>query len=114
MNNDSAEILNKLLLCGLLGMIGQGIRVIVGLKKLREESEVKATAPQNAKTVYDREFDVKQLFLSLFIGFVAGCLVSFTRDDKNMDNDVQLAIIAAGYAGTDFIEGVLKKILPNT
>lgn len=114
MTSDSAEILHKLLLCGLLGLIGQGIRVIVGLKKLREESEVKATDNQNAKAVYDHQFDVKQLWLSLFIGFVAGCLVSFTREDKDMSNDVQLAIIAAGYAGTDFIEGVLKKILPTT
>lgn len=114
MNNDSAEILVNLLLYGLLGLIGQGIRVIVGLKKLREESDVKATAPQNAKALFDRQFDGKQLGLSLFIGFVAGCLVSLTRDDKAMDSDVRLAIIAAGYAGTDFIEGVLKKILPTT
>nr|WP_293838914.1 hypothetical protein [uncultured Arsenicibacter sp.] len=64
--------------------------------------------------MFNRQFDAKQLWLSLFISFVAGCLASFTRDEKEeMTNDVQLAIIAAGYAGTEFIEGILKKVLPG-
>ena len=108
------ETLIKLLLYGLLGLIGQGIRVIVGLKKLREEAAAKATDNQNPKEIYNSEFDVKQLWVSLFIGFVAGCLASLTQeDDKVSTKDIQLGIITAGYAGTDFIEGVLKNVLPS-
>lgn len=110
---DSERILINLILCGLLGLIGQGIRVIVGLKKLREEAETVATDEQNVKTVYNRQFDVRQLWLSLFIGFVAGCLASLAREEDKFGKDVQLAIIAAGYAGTDFIEGVSKKLFPG-
>jgi len=108
---DSESTLINLTLYGLLGLIGQGIRVIIGLKKLREESV--AEDGQNAKARFEDLFDVRQLLLSLFIGFVAGCLASLARDDEKITKEVQLAIIAAGYAGTDFIEGVFKKILPN-
>ncbi|MGA0558745.1 hypothetical protein ACO2Q8_18955 [Larkinella sp. VNQ87] len=111
----SAEcILINLLLSGLLGLIGQGIRVIVGLKKLREEATAEAsTSTADAKTAFDNHFDVRQLWLSLFIGFVAGCLANLGRPDGEFTKEVQLAIIAAGYAGTDFIEGVLTKVLPK-
>lgn len=108
---NSENILINLILYGLLGLIGQGIRVIVGLKKLREESFPKDGL--NAKVMYENQFDGRQLWLSLFIGFVSGCLASFVRDDAPVNKDVQLAIIAAGYAGADFIEGIFKKILPG-
>lgn len=109
MNNE--RVLINLILCGLLGLIGQGIRVVVGLKKLQEESVEKDA--QNPKGIFEGQFDARQLWLSLFIGFVAGCLASLARDDDAVTKDVQLAIIAAGYAGTDFIEGVFKKFFPG-
>lgn len=116
---NTEQTLINLLLCGLLGLIGQGIRVIIGLKKLREEAVEKTAAalpvatPQATKAVYDDLFDSRKLWLSLFIGFIAGCLASLARTDPEFTKDVQLAIIAAGYSGTDFIEGVFKKLLPG-
>ena len=108
----SAEcILINLLLSGLLGLIGQGIRVIVGLKKLHEEAAAE-NAP-NPKAAFDEKFDVRQLWLSLFIGFIAGCLANMGRPKGEFTPEVQLAIIATGYAGADFIEGFLQKILPR-
>jgi hypothetical protein len=117
--------MNNLLLYGLLGLIGQSIRVIIGLSKLKQEadarsqeSKVKAAndsnvAPKTPQAIYNGLFDGSQLGLSLLIGFVAGCLASFTRDENApINREVQLAIIAAGYAGTDFIEGAFKKVLP--
>ncbi|WP_147367905.1 hypothetical protein [Fibrisoma montanum] len=112
-------MLINLLLAGILGLIGQGIRVIIGLKKLKEEAatvaQEEAAAPPApaAKTVYDDLFDSRKLWLSLFIGFIAGCLANLSRTDAEFSKDVQLAIVAAGYAGTDFIEGIFKKLLPN-
>jgi hypothetical protein len=120
--NTEAMLIN-LLLCGLLGLIGQGVRVIVGLKKLNEEATEKATdlaivaGGPGAKAVFNAQFDVRKLWLSLFIGFIAGCLASLTRSNEaanTVSNDVVLAILAAGYAGTDFIEGVFKKLLPGS
>ena len=116
---NTEQTLLNLLLCGLLGLIGQGIRVIVGLKKLREEAaqltagEPPETGIPTTKAVYDDLFDSRKLWLSLFIGFIAGCLASLARTDPEFTKDVQLAIIAAGYSGTDFIEGVFKKLLPG-
>ncbi|OIN58854.1 hypothetical protein [Arsenicibacter rosenii] len=108
------QILVKLLLYGLLGLLGQGIRVIVGLKKLQEKSVANTAGTVNdAKAEFDQHFDSKKIWLSLFVGFVAGCLASLSQDNELPTKEVQLAIITAGYAGTDFIEGLLKKALPN-
>ncbi|GAB3026312.1 hypothetical protein [Spirosoma pulveris] len=110
------RILINLMLCGLLGIIGQGIRVVIGLKKLKEEATAEAagTNTASAKTIYNSQFDSRQLWLSLLIGFIAGCLASFGHDNADFSREAQLAIVAAGYAGTDFIEGLFKKILPST
>lgn len=133
MNPDNESVLINLLLAGLLGLVGQGLRIIVGLKKLKEEAATVAQAGANAavaivaqaganapvpatptvKAVYDDLFDGRKLGLSLFIGFIAGCLANLARDNAEFGKDVQLAMVAAGYAGTDFIEGVFKKILPG-
>ena len=117
---NTEQVLVNLLLCGLLGLIGQGIRVIVGLKKLREEATAQTAqalpvaSPHATKAIYDDLFDGRKLWLSLFIGFIAGCLASFARTDPEFTREVQLAIIAAGYSGTDFIEGIFKKLLPGS
>ncbi|GAB2526682.1 hypothetical protein [Spirosoma aerophilum] len=111
------RILLNLILCGLLGLIGQGIRVVIGLKKLKEEATAEAVenTATSAKSIYNSQFDGRQLWVSLLIGFIAGCLASFGHDDTaDFSREARLAIVAAGYAGTDFIEGLFKKILPST
>lgn len=130
MTATNESILISLLLAGLLGLIGQSIRVIVGLKKLREEAAAEAQekavdgAPDGvspskaqAKAAYNELFDARKLWLSLFIGFIAGCLAGLAGDyasGATFSREAQLAIVAAGYAGTDFIEGVFKKLLPGS
>lgn len=89
-------------------MAGQLIRVVIGLKKANDE----ATAEN--KTIKET-FDTSRLVISILIGFVAGVLamVSLTtfKDDflKTDTKKTIMALIAAGYAGTDFIEGFMKK-----
>ena len=122
------ELLTYLLLYGLLGLIGQGIRVIIGLKKLNEDAKdtvavqtammppTTTDLKQAEKVAFDDKFDVRKLWLSLFIGFVAGCLVCISSGkDVTTPNGPEaiLAVLAAGYAGTDFIEGIFKKLLPG-
>jgi hypothetical protein len=52
---------------GVLGAVGQGIRVIVGLKKVYDEALQKGIA-------FSDSFNGASLLFSLLIGFIAGVL----------------------------------------
>jgi|GEM_PF-563599 len=104
-----SEILSVIILGALLGIVGQLIRVVVGLKKLKDISVSKAH--------YEDQFDLKKLVMSIIyagvIGLVAGALMAVDNLDKIWDKSTIMAVIAAGYAGVDFIEGFLTKNLPD-
>ncbi|WP_420146594.1 hypothetical protein [Spirosoma sp.] len=106
---DTTQLLQNLLLGGLLGILGQGIRSLAGLKKLAESAA--ATNQQG------NLFDSRRLIVSLFIGFIAGALGVVTlQDDKGLllfTKDVLLTLIGIGYAGVDFIESLLTKYVPK-
>lgn len=96
-----------ILLGGVLGVVGQGVRMMVGLKKLNESNE----NPERGATL---EFDANRIWLSLFMGFVAGILSVIVKgiDEKFVyTKEVAFAIIAAGYSGADFIEGVFNSYI---
>ena len=100
-----------LILGGILGMVGQGIRVIIGLKKMNQ------TAAQKGKKFSDL-FQGNTLGLSLLIGFIAGALamigVTGSMEVGNPSKELIVTILGAGYAGTDFIEGFINKYLPRS
>ena len=101
-------LLFAILLGGILGIVGQSIRVIVGLKKLNDEAHTEGVS-------FNALFDAKELRISLLIGFVAGVLAAFSLNINGMttiSNEVITAVIGAGYSGTDFIEGFMKKASP--
>ncbi|HPU49566.1 MAG TPA: hypothetical protein PLS54_09945 [Syntrophomonadaceae bacterium] len=83
-----------------LGMVGQLIRVVIGLKKLKERSP-----SEN----FGKDIDTKQLVISIFIGVVAGTIAALTLLGEEIDKQTLFTIVAIGYAGTDFIEGFIKK-----
>ena len=98
-------ILGYILLGSVLGIIGQGIRIFVGLKKAQQQAE---------STL--QWFDTKQIATSIIIAFViggaAGAIGIFNYltvyGGKNLTlKDIEL-IILAGYAGTDLIEGFIS------
>lgn len=100
------EITNTIVGGGLLGALGQGIRIAVGLKKLNEENTVRSLNDSSEKP-----FSVSRLLISVFIGFVAGALAMLikyasTEKPADYDTEIVITIIAAGYAGADFIEGI--------
>jgi predicted chitinase len=102
----SANVLAILLLCGLMGLVGQGARAAVGLKTMTSSA---TTAPSQQS-----EFNAAYLLISLMIGFIAGVLAglalglgSLAKIDPS-DIKTLLGIAAAGYAGTDFIENSLS------
>ena len=70
------------------------------VKKLKEKS------PSGR---FGDEFDNKQLVISILIGVVAGTIAAITLLGEEIDKQTLFTIIAVGYAGTDFIEGFIKK-----
>src|SRR5690242_15550599 len=105
-----SSLLANLVLAGLLGMIGQGARAAIGLKKLTDR--IKDSPPGQADV-----FSAARLLVSLMIGFIAGVIAglalgldTLATADTNMK--LLLGIAAAGYAGTDFIEGAFAQLVP--
>jgi len=85
--------------------VGQGIRVIVGLKKVYDEALQKGTS-------FSENFNGSSLLFSLLIGFIAGVLGIIGLEDfekLNIGKEHMITLIGIGYAGADFIEGFIKK-----
>jgi hypothetical protein len=112
---NTQQLLLQLLLGGLLGITGQGIRIIIGLKKQNDEAQIARVALRNL-------IDANRLRTSVFIGFVAGVLAmlgfaGFTEELSAAAKplkEIIMGVIAAGYAGTDFIEGFMNRNLPKS
>jgi len=105
------NLLLFMLLGSLFGMLGQGARVIVGVKKSYTPDASGAETPWEIKRL------VYSLIIALVVGAVAGTL-AVIAELKPGDNGVEefefgketiWIWIGAGYAGTDFIEGLFKK-----
>jgi predicted chitinase len=105
------SILLALLLCGLLGLLGQGVRAIVGLKN--------AGSLNSTTSTEQAEFSLAYLVLSLMIGFIAGILAGLalnlqtiiTVDPGNWK--LLLGIAGSGYIGADFIENAMSIVVPG-
>jgi uncharacterized membrane protein YeaQ/YmgE (transglycosylase-associated protein family) len=107
----AADFLVAVILGGVLGLVGQAIRAVAGLKKMHDTS----TMPGNPSA---GQFNASELFVSLLIGFVAGVAAVLITQDLTKPMTIgltaALGIMAAGYAGTDFIEAFMKKYLPGS
>ena len=102
---EAYEWLQLLGLGGACGALGQGVRTIVGLKKVHD-----ATA--NSSTTTSEAMDISRLLTSLAIGFIAGALaaVGLISDLGKVSSEQIFALAAAGYAGADFIEGLVSRV----
>lgn len=93
--------LSALVLCGVAGMVGQGIRAVVGLRKAGYLQIEAGDSKQN--------FSASYLMVTLMIGFIAGSLSGLTLGldtfAGKFPSESLMAVVAAGYAGVDFIEG---------
>jgi len=105
------SILLALLLCGLLGVLGQGVRAIVGLKNA---GSLNSTTPTE-----QAEFSLAYLVLSLMIGFIAGILAGLALNLENIITvdpgnwKLLLGIAGSGYVGADFIENTMSVVIPG-
>jgi len=111
-STDVGSVLAALMLFGLLGLVGQGIRAVVGLKNA---GALKSTTPSEQSV-----FSAAYLFVSLMIGFIAGVLAGIALKLQNLttigpDNwKVLLGIIGSGYIGADFVENTMNLVIPGT
>jgi hypothetical protein len=83
----------------ILGALGQGARTIVGYKKFNDDTDTQAV------------FDGVRLLVSFGIGGVAGALAALMvlPTTGDVTRDQLFGIAAAGYAGSDFIEGFISR-----
>jgi len=104
----AVAVIQGLLLGMLLGAMGQGVRAIIGLKKAGEDAQAKGTTMKD-------EFDPSQFLVSLLIGAIAGGLAAMPLLSQmgSIGYQTCLGLMAAGYAGADFIEGFMSKSLPG-
>lgn len=100
------EVFTFVVLGTLLGLLGQILRVVVGIKK-----EIEQTAA-NGKTLKD-SFDTVRLAISLMIGGLAGGLGAISLLGTEVNRELLLTLVAIGYSGADFIEGFIRKNTPS-
>jgi len=119
LSESSSDILVTLLLCGLMGMLGQGIRAAIGLRKAFSPRPGTPRSTDGGTAAARTDFSPSYFATSLMIGFIAGDLAGvWIGLDKlmhfNADNmNVLISISAAGYAGVDFIENTFSKLIPH-
>jgi hypothetical protein len=92
---------------GVMGALGQGVRTIVGFKKLNDAASGQAVGVPDL-------ISGERLIIPLVIGFIAGALAgaSTITNIDSVSGQQMLALVAAGYAGADFIEGFMSRIAP--
>lgn len=106
----ASQVLAALILCGIMGLLGQGVRATIGLKNAKA---LDSTTPGTQST-----FSAAYFVLSLMIGFIAGVLAGLGIGlDKFMTVDLGhldllLGVAASGYVGADFIENSLSLVIP--
>ncbi len=84
------------------GALGQGVRTVVGLKKVND-----AAAAGGGDSI-----TATRLATSLALGAIAGAFAALQllRPDQKFGVTQIFTIAAAGYAGADFIEGFVQRV----
>jgi putative chitinase len=104
----TGELLSTLMLAGLMGLVGQGARSVIGLKKLHDARAGQAPDQQDT-------FMAGRMVVSLLLGFIAGVLAALAlgieklAETGGINTAMLLGLAAAGYSGSDFIEGFMNK-----
>lgn len=99
-----STVLVTLFACGVMGLVGQGCRVIVGLSTL---AVYKVNAPPTSQDA----FNLARLLFSLIVGFVAGFVTGMIQWSTSQIEAIHVSVFndmlkfaIAGYIGTDAIE----------
>src|SRR5689334_13845232 len=108
MNDKVWGVLGHVLLAACLGVVGQLFRVVVGLKKEYDASK----NIQDFQSKFSGQKLLTSLGIAIAIGVIAGVLAGIQNATGTPDTKTLLGFMGAGYSGTDFIEGLMKKALP--
>jgi hypothetical protein len=105
----AAAWLLVLLTGALAGAVGQLVRAIAGMGKANQAS---------ASGQPVEPFSASRLVVSMLVGATAGALAALGMHEQLTAAKVEVSsimgLMAAGYAGADFIEGVAGKFFPTT
>ena len=104
----ASQTLLALALCGVMGLIGQSARAIVGLKS------PSSTAPSGQREPFNPTYLAFSLMIGAVAGIVAGILTGLEKFTEAVTLQNMLSIAAAGYAGADFIENAISVFIPKT
>jgi soluble lytic murein transglycosylase-like protein len=97
----TGDVLGALLIGGLMGLVGQGARAALGLKKMNDLANDQGLG-------WNDVFAASRLVVSLIIGFLAGVVTAIGLGVDTIASaftpDMLTKLAAAGYIGTDAIE----------
>ena len=113
------ELFFGLMVGAFLGAFGQGFRVSAGIKKQWDDADSKGNDGDSKRAAFKASFDSTRFWLSIFIGAIAGVVAFITmkygvNSTTLTSGEGLFSMLAAGYAGADFVEGILKKHLPSS
>lgn len=108
------ELLEMLVIGALMGMLGQGIRAVAGLKSMSDDAKSLGLSPNDL-------FEAGRLITSFLIGALIGlasAVAYFLKNQGKIPADTDWATLlpmwaAAAYAGTDFLESFISQYLPQ-
>jgi soluble lytic murein transglycosylase-like protein len=99
----ASDVLGALMVGGLMGLVGQGARAAIGLKKMND-----LASDSDNNLGWNDVFVASRLIISLVIGFLAGVVaaiaIGIDAISTAFTSDMLIKLAAAGYAGTDAIE----------
>jgi hypothetical protein len=97
----AGDVLGALMIGGVMGLVGQGARAALGLKKMNDLAI-------DQDLGWNDVFVASRLIVSLIIGFLAGVIAAVTLGVENISTaftpDMLTKLAAAGYIGTDAVE----------
>ncbi|WP_315759589.1 MULTISPECIES: hypothetical protein [unclassified Bradyrhizobium] len=99
-----------LVLAGLMGLLGQGARAIVGLKGMADDAKSQGVSPND---LYQAARLVTSLMIGMLVGLAAGVIyiANAGPGTSPFDWHTLLSFASAGYLGTDVLEGFISKYL---
>ena len=107
----AGDVLGALMIGGLMGLVGQGARAAIGLKKMNDVAKIQDLG-------WNDVFVAGRLIVSLIIGFLAGVIAAISLGVENIATafapDMLTKLAAAGYIGTDAIEAFTAGLAGST
>lgn len=113
------DVLCLVLIAALLGATGQAARALLDWIKINQQhaQQIEQAIRNNLPFLPPVGYPLKRLLMTVSIAFILGAIAGIIAltNMKEVDlsrQETLLAFVAAGYAGTDFIETVLKRWMP--